>query len=212
MCRTVDHNLLFIILLSCRYSSAGLAAYALWLQLFNVVLPPLFFIFWPDDVLGLQLFSRAACTVTYMDRFTEPPPFRTAYRMGEAITTVGISILYAPIFPFSPLIGLVALIVQYGVDQYIMLRHSAKPRAYQVEAFAAANYLLRVLPLVQTLLCAFVYFREGAWRSYNNAKRDRAVYIGVLLWCGLAVLPAVNIWRIWEYSRLPKQGRPEYAP
>jgi hypothetical protein len=186
--------------------------YAFWLQVVNVVLPPLFFIFWPEDVLNLHIFSRAACTTTYIDRFIQPPPFRTAYRMGEAITTVGISILYAPIVPISPLIGLVALIVQYGVDQYIILRHSAKPRAFQVEAFTAANYLLRFLPLVQTLLCAFVYFWEGPWRSYNIVFKDKAVTIGVIVWCVLAILPVISILRTWEYSKLPKQARPEYVP
>lgn len=34
--------------------------------------------------------------------------------MGQAITTVGLSILYAPILPLSPFIGLCGMIIQYA--------------------------------------------------------------------------------------------------
>jgi hypothetical protein len=54
--------------------------------------------------------------------------------MGKAITTVGISILYAPIFPLSPLIGLVALLVQYGADQY------------KTQSFPSGGFNCRELP------------------------------------------------------------------
>ena len=122
--------------------------------------------------------------------------------MGQAITTVGLSILYAPILPISVFIGLLGMLVQYAVDQYMALRHSSRPRAFQVEAFTGANYVLLSLPLLQLGLIWSLYFVDIWW--------DISTYmlIGLIVWLVLVVVPFTNFFRQRQYSRWIQAGRP----
>jgi hypothetical protein len=82
--------------------------------------------------------------------------------VGKGITSVGLTILYAPILPITALIGFVGIFIQYVVDQYLALRHSLRPRAFQVEAFNGANNFLGLLQLFQLLLILAFCFGEIA--------------------------------------------------
>lgn len=104
---------------------------ALLVQLSNVVVPNFLALFRFLDMLAYHFLSRMACSKLYACNFLHPPAFRLNQRLPGAIYTLGLSILYTPVLPISPLIGAVALIVQYAVDQYIALRHSSKPRSFQ---------------------------------------------------------------------------------
>jgi hypothetical protein len=136
-------------MLFCRYTKGGFAETAFYLQVGNAVLNPIAAIFNPLRIIEYHSFSRAAATLKYIDRFLDPLPFDMAYRLAQSVLTVGLSILYAPILPVSPLIGLFAIILQYFTDQYIALRHSIAPLAFDVEALAPLNLILRGLLLIQ---------------------------------------------------------------
>ena len=49
---------------------------AFTIQLFNAVLPHVAFMFRSDDIFNLHFLSHMACTQTYVDKSTLPPPFR----------------------------------------------------------------------------------------------------------------------------------------
>lgn len=78
---------------ACRYSTGGFVDIAFTIQLFNAVLPHLAFIFRSDDIFNLHFLSHMACTQTYVDNSTLPPPFR----MVSPAT--GPSLLYYPLWP-----------------------------------------------------------------------------------------------------------------
>lgn len=59
-----------------RFSTGGFVDVAFTIQLFNAVLPHLAFIFRTDDIINLHFLSHMACTQTYVDNTTQPPPFR----------------------------------------------------------------------------------------------------------------------------------------
>ena len=67
----------------------------------------------------------------------------------QGILTVGLSLFYAPILPLSPVIGLVGLLIHYAADQYIALRHSLKPPAFEISALENPRLILRLIPLIQ---------------------------------------------------------------
>lgn len=117
---------------ACRFAPGGLPDIALLVQLSNVVMPNFVALFRFMDMLAYHFLSRMACSKLYACNFLHPPAFRLNQRLPKAIYTLGLSVLYTPVLPISPLIGVVALIVQYAVDQYIALRHSSKPRSFQV--------------------------------------------------------------------------------
>ena len=102
------------------------------MQLSNIVFPNFMALFRFDDTVTFHFLSRMACSKVYACNYLHPPAFRLNKRLPGAIYTLGLSILYTPVLPISPLIGAVALAVQYAVDQYIALRHSSKPRSFQV--------------------------------------------------------------------------------
>ena len=173
------------------------------IQLTNAVFPSLAFLVRMDDVLNLRFLSHMACTQKYVDQFTLPPEFRMNLRMGQAITTLGLAILYTPILPISAFIGLLGMLVQYAVDQYMALRHSSRPRAFQVEAFTGANYLLRLLPLIQLfLILAFYFGRRAGYASI----------VGLVIWGTACIVPLMNDLQNREYKKWVESGRPRCGP
>lgn len=191
------------LLTGCRYSEGGFVTLGFLIQLTNAVFPSLAFLVRMDDIFNLHFLSHMACTQKYVDQFTLPPEFRMNLRMGQAITTVGLAILYAPILPISTFIGLLGILVQYAVDQYMALRHSSRPRAFQVEAFYGANYLLRLLPLIQLFLILVFYFGTSA---------GYASIAGLIIWATACVVPLMNHLRQREYTKWVEGGRPKCAP
>ena len=107
----------------CRYTKGGLAELAFLIQVANAFAGSLAFLFRVDDVFFLHFLSRMACSKVYASEYMHPPAFRMNLRLGQAVTTVGLSVLYAPILPLSPLIGLVGTLFQYAIDHYVALRH-----------------------------------------------------------------------------------------
>jgi hypothetical protein len=179
----------------------GLAELAFLVQLTNVIAPSFAFLFRLDDMQYIHFLSRMACGRDYAYIYLQPPAFRMNLRMGQAINTVGLALLYAPILPLSPIIGFAGVVVQYCVDQYIALRRSSKPRNFQVDALSGANYVLRLLPLFQVLLCGGVYFKhvEGAWVP---------VALGIVIWGLAGLMPLMNRIRQSEYTKWVEGGRP----
>ena len=199
-------------LLLCRYTSGGLAELAFLVQVANAFAGSIAFLFRVDDVFYIHLLSRMACSKVYANEYMHPPAFRMNLRLGQAVTTVGLSILYAPILPLSPLIGLIGTIFQYSVDQYVALRHSSKPRTFQVEALTGVNYILRFLPLAQVILIWAVYFDFSRGNQVNPRKLAAGSHVpeilGVIIWVVASILPLMNRVRQVEYKRWVEGGRP----
>eukprot|EP00892_Ulva_mutabilis_P004598 jgi/Ulvmu1/250/UM001_0254.1 len=183
------------------FGPGGLADIALLVQLSNVVIPNVLALFKFEDVVSYHFLSRVACSKVFACKFAMPPPFRIYQRLPGAIYTLGLSILYTPVLPISPLIGAVALCVQYCVDQFLALRHASKPRSFQVEALAAVNYVVRLLPLV---LIIFV------WALFHEHRVNVAVpaAIGVIIWVIFAIVPALHTARSRHFKNWVEGGRP----
>jgi hypothetical protein len=202
----------------CRYTSGGLVELAFLIQVANAFSSSIFFLVGPDEMFFLHFLSRMACSKLYASEYLHPPAFRMNLRLGQAVTTVGLSILYAPILPLSPMIGVVGTLFQYAVDQYIALRHSSKPRAFQVEALTGVNYILRLLPLAQVLLIWVLYFNfdRGSERGSEQTRAYRVSehtpeIMGIVIWALACIVPLMNKSRHVEYKRWVEGGRPRFA-
>lgn len=75
----------------------------------------------------------------------------------------------------------------------------------QVEALAAVNYVVRLLPLVQ-IAVVWVLFHEGE----SNVAVPAAM--GVVIWVAAAVTPALHTVRQRHFKRWVEGGRPLCAP
>jgi hypothetical protein len=165
--------------LCCRYARGGLAETAFWLQVGNAILPSIAFVWNPLRLFEYHSFSYAAQTQAYVDRFLDPLPFDMAYRLAQCVLTLGLSILYAPILPISPMIGLFGIVLHYWTDQYIALRHSIAPVAFDVESLAPLNQIIRFLLLVQ----ASFDFYEPA-QPHGHAWLRERLYLLLSAPCG----------------------------
>ena len=124
---------------------------AFFIQIANAILPAVIFLMQISGTVMVQFFSRAACSRYYVEGWLMPMHFMMAQRLAQAMLTLGLAILYAPILPISPLIGLVAMVIHYAADQFVVLRRSRQPPPFgaDVEALAGANVIMRLLPLFQ---------------------------------------------------------------
>lgn len=81
-------------------------------------------------------------------------------RYASAAKTIALSILYAPILPVSPIIGLVGIAFSYAADQWLALRVCQTPKNFDSDALDLAGLTISLLPLAQLLLMYLLYF-EG---------------------------------------------------
>ena len=63
---------------------------AFTIQLFNAVLPHVAFMFRSDDIFNLHVLSHMACTQTYVDNTTQPPPFRMVSSALQLLVLVSV--------------------------------------------------------------------------------------------------------------------------
>lgn len=65
----------------------------------------------------------------------EGPPVDLADRNAHLIKTYMVTMFYSPLIPLVILIGVIALIVDYWVSKYMLLRIHARPKKHGVEMF-----------------------------------------------------------------------------
>ena len=111
------------------------------------------------------------------------------------------------------MIGLIGTLFQYAIDHYVALRHSSKPRAFQVEALTETNYILRLLPLAQVILIWGLYFNfdRGFETQGFKVSEHAPEIIGIVIWVVACLVPLMNRVREMEYKRWVEGGRPRCA-
>lgn len=95
----------------CRYIPGGIAQEALFIQLFNIVLPNFFALLNPPAPLFSLVLSHHARTQDAADTLMDPPPFLLPLRVANTVRTVALTVLYMPVLPASTLLGLAGAIV-----------------------------------------------------------------------------------------------------
>ena len=117
-----------------------------------------------------------------MNAALEPPLFDLPLRFASAVRTVALGVLYAPVLPISPTISLFGLVVSFVADQYLALHAARKPRAFDVDAIDAVNYIIQLLPMAQMLLILLVYFKhaDGIVAPF---------VVGTVIWSVLFLVP-----------------------
>ena len=142
----------------CRYIPGGIAQEAFYIQLFNIILPNAISLFNAPHPFFLFVFSHRARTQAMADQLMHPPPFQLPLRVANIVRTVALSCLYMPVLPVSVVLGLLATIVSYLVDHFLVFRVCAKPPEFGLAAFSCVFYFLRLLPLAWLILMQFVFF------------------------------------------------------
>ena len=144
------------------YSQGGAVESAFWTQVANGLVWPALALADPGDLLAAQVLSRAARTQAMADALLAPPPFQLAEQFACGLTSLGLAVWWLPVLPLSPMIAAAGLFLQFLADKWVALRRARSPGDICGRGVAVViNRLLLLLPLVQLLLCRYLYFKVG---------------------------------------------------
>lgn len=105
----------------CRYIPGGIAQEALFIQVFNIILPNFFALLNPPHPLFSGVLSHRARTQDAADALMDPPPFLLPLRVANTVRTVALTVLYMPVLPASTVLGLIGSIVSCAPPPPVVL-------------------------------------------------------------------------------------------
>jgi hypothetical protein len=103
-----------------------------------------------------------ACTQKHVDQCKLPPEFRINLRNGQSYHNCWVDDYLCPCSAHLRIYWLCGHLYIVRRVQYLALLHSLRPRAFRVEVFYRANYLLILLSLIPLLLIMAFYFGKIA--------------------------------------------------
>lgn len=109
----------------------------------------------------------------------EPSMMDNPRRYANAMNSFLCTLLFSPIFPIAPAIGLVGITLQYWMDKYLLLRWYRRPkRPYNMRL---AQWSLRYLKYVSLigLSIFFLVFLLPTWQDNDQIMRPFMISIGV---------------------------------
>ena len=168
-----DHN-------SDWFCEGGLIYSVFWLQVLNAGVSPLVHLINPKYQLRrirryfavkaakageLQMTQREA------NELFMGPNVDLADRFASILKTCCLSLFFAPIVPIGPLIGIVAILIEVGIFNYMLLRVHCRPRKHNVSLVLRAVKWIPWAILVYSIgILGFFYFLtpEIVWLCWVN--------------------------------------------
>lgn len=163
-------------------------------QVINAFLPDVIDLLDPLRLVRFRVFSHFARSQPFLNWCYAPPDFDLAQRFAGSVKTLGLSVLYAPILPISPIIGFIGLAFSYITDRYLALRICQAPRDFDIEALEFVGDIVSLLPLGQLLLIFLLYYRDAE-------SVTRVPYaVGLMIYLLWVVLPIKQKLGIAKYD------------
>eukprot|EP00753_Platysulcus_tardus_P008360 PLAT15919.1.p1 GENE.PLAT15919.1~~PLAT15919.1.p1 ORF type:complete len:1334 (+),score=543.12 PLAT15919.1:95-4003(+) len=151
------------------YSTVGVSL--MLTMIFNIVAPhiaPLLraFIVHP---LRIAIFRSAAFTQRQLDDLYQGPQFNLASRYATVLNTVFVSLMYSGGLPLLPMLALLAMVVMYWVDKWLMLRVYNKPPRFDESLNEAAIDALPWAVLIHLVITCWMFSTPGMLQSSTLA-------------------------------------------
>lgn len=149
----------------------------------------------PKDFEQTEKLEDAKVRIEAFKTAFEPEEFDSPDRYARALTTFLTACFYAPLFPMAALVGIVALVFQYGIDKLVLLRWSKRSRPKSaVQALWCVRLIKMMAPL--SLTSGVVLFLMPSW---NNKKQ---VFNFFLLSLIVSACVAVGPFGCWAWAFL----------
>lgn len=186
------------------YSPKGLAAEMYNIMISNAVVQPIVYRIHP--AYRVQQFIRwrtvlkgdhALVSQTEAQKLFEPPELDMPQRYATLMKTYLVTVVYAPMMPFSFLFGILAMFIQYWVDKYMLLRVHSRPVRL---SHNLDEVMIQVIPIGAILYaCAnWIFF----------ADLDDSYYVpgivGVLTTTACYLIPVKKIRKIFSLKKSTK--------
>ena len=173
------------------YVEGGFAEQVFYTQLIDAMMAPLMALIDPS-----WLCSRMSCkyvqTQRVLDDLVAPSVFKLSIRYADAIKTLSMAVIFAPMVPTSPLIGFVGIVIQCATDRVVAFRMCQRPRQLQEGVMDGVFFLLRCIPPMQILL---MYY------SFAGIRTILIVAAAVMLAAGF-----VGVWKGKRNKELEDAG------
>jgi len=122
------------------YDSAGLTQEVYNILIANAVIPPVVMVFGPKRLwqgvrqcLELRKDSKSLLSQAEANSLFEGPPIDMAQRSAVLMKTYLLTLFYTPILPIAYPIAIVALVLQYWSEKYMLLRVHSRPEVLSHE-------------------------------------------------------------------------------
>jgi lipid-A-disaccharide synthase-like uncharacterized protein len=145
------------------------------------MLPAFFSVFDIRQIITLHIFPHFARSQPFLKWCYTPFEFSLLYRFSGKIRSLSLAVLYAPILPVSPILGFVALFLNYLTDRWLSLFVCRQPQSVNIEALDYVLLIMALLPCGQLLLIYMVYYRGEDLAKVTVAPFAVGMFI-YLLW------------------------------
>lgn len=186
------------------YSPQGLAAEMYNIMISNAVVQPV--VYWLNPAYRVQQYIRwRACqkedqvllSQREAQKLFEGPEVDMPQRYATLMKTYLLTVVYAPMMPFSFLFGLLALCIQYWVDKYMLLRVHCRPVRLSHDL---DEVMIQVIPV------GAVLYACANWIFFVDLEDDFFVpgVVGVVTTIVCYLLPVKKIRKIVGLKRSVK--------
>jgi len=149
-----------------------------------------------EDPIDKDMFKYAEDKVRSWEVCFEPTIMDLPRHYANAEKTYFCCLIYAPLMPLAPLIGLVSLLFQYGNDKWMLLRYCRRP-AIAHNAEAAIQALMRtkwVLPWLLPIM--MIYFLNPCFDA--SGALSSGTILGLLPAIPLFLVPTKRLAHIFR--------------
>lgn len=152
---------------------------------------------WNSKIETAKTLSPAERAKAYVEVDREVAGFKTLFepseldnprRYANALNTFLCCLWLSPVWPFTCLIGIVGIVVQYWTDKYLLLRWCRRPKR-PYNAFLA-QFSLRMVKLTAPLgltIC-FLFFLSPSWEDRQQVLQP--FLLALIVSGGLIILPS----------------------
>ena len=138
------------------YVEGGFAEQIFYTQVISALIPPLVSILNPA-ALCTKLAYKHAQTQAILDTMLDPPEFSISSNYAEVFKGISMAVIFAPMLPVSPLIGLLGALMQCYTDRWFAFKKAKRPRQLSEQAIGMVYILFRMIPLLQLLMMMFCF-------------------------------------------------------
>lgn len=185
------------------YTKDGFIRSAFYVQIISSFVPDL--LSFADLFRFLRRWAGAhACrTQYYLDKAFGPSEFALSGHYGHVVKTLGMSLAFGPMAPFSFIIGLLGITSTIVTDRYVAFHRAKVPRTFNDSAARALYDVMWHIGFLQALFNFRVYF--------VNVKPAYWIFLGSFVFYFLIMLVPTRLGdALWSFCFGCKGDGPEF--
>jgi len=156
-----------------------------------------------EETKGTPEFAKASkeveAQVNAMKKFFEPSEINNPRRYANALNTFIVCLWYSPVLPFTCLIGIAGMFMQYWMDKYLLLRWYKRPkRPYNAYLAQFSLRMIKYTGPIGFTIC-FYFFLTPSWATRSQVTGP---FLFAIIVCAVLMAFPSNVLRTLLGMRL----------